>query len=58
MPPERIAGLICRALKKKRPRPVYNVNRNPLLLGMRCLPCRLRLYLIRKILSDGGKKER
>lgn len=58
IPPEKIAKLIFRALQAKRPRPVYNVNRNPWLLGMRWIPARLRLYLIRKILSDGGKKER
>lgn len=58
VPPEKIAALIDRVLHAKRPRPVYNVNRNPWLLGMKWVPARLRLYLIRKILSDGGKKER
>ena len=31
VPPERIAGVALRALSARRPRPVYSVNRNPLL---------------------------
>ena len=49
--PERVADLILRALTVSRPRLVYYVNRNPLLLLFRALPPRLRLRVIRRILS-------
>ena len=51
IPPEKIAGVICPALSASRPRPVYNVNRNPLLLLMNALPKRVQLGIVRKILS-------
>ena len=51
VPPERIAAVVTKALASPRPRPVYNLNRNPLLLLFRCLPQRTRLWAIRKILS-------
>ena len=49
--PERIAAEGLRALGAKRPRSVYAVNRNPLLLLFDLLPDRTQLWLIRKILS-------
>ncbi len=51
VPPERIAALIVKALETPRPKPVYALNRNPLLLLFRLLPQRLRLRAIRMILS-------
>ena len=51
VPPERIAALIVKALGTPRPKPVYTVNRNPLLLLFRLLPQRARLRAIRMILS-------
>ena len=51
VPPERIAALIVRVLGAPRPKPVYALNRNPLLLLFRLLPQRLRLWAIRMILS-------
>ncbi len=51
VPPETLAALMVRALTVPRPRPVYYVNRNPLLLLFRLLPPRLRLWVIRRILS-------
>ena len=51
VPPERIAAEVLRALGSKRPRSVYAVNRNPLLLLFDLLPDRTHLWLIRKILS-------
>ena len=51
VPPEKIAAVVLKALASPRPRPVYNVNRNPLLLLLRFLPQRTRLWAIRKILS-------
>ena len=49
--PERVAGLILRALTVPRPRLVCCLNRNPLLLLFQALPLRLRLLVIRRILS-------
>ena len=51
VPPERIAALIVKTLGTPRPKPVYAVNRNPLLLLFRLLPPRARLRVIRMILS-------
>ncbi len=51
IPPEKIAGIIRKALSRKRPKPVYKINRNPLLLLYSILPVRVRLWAVRKILS-------
>lgn len=51
VPPERIADAVDRALSAPRPRLVYRVNRNPLLLLMNALPKRLQLFIIRRILK-------
>lgn len=51
MPPERIAKLLVRALKAKRPKYVYKINRNPLLLILNALPDRLQCAAIRWILK-------
>ena len=51
IPPERVAALIVKALGDPRPKPVYALNRNPLLLLFRFLPQRLRLWSIRMVLS-------
>ena len=49
--PEKIADVVVRALKSPRPRLVYCVNRNPMLLALNALPVRAQLWIIRKILS-------
>ena len=51
VPPERVAAVALKALACPRPRPVYTINRNPLLLLFRFLPQGTRLWAIRKILS-------
>ncbi len=53
VPPERVAALLSGVLAAPRPRPVYHLNRNPLLLLFRFLPQRTRLWAIRMILSRG-----
>ena len=53
VPPERIAGVISRALSARHPRLVYSVNRNPLLLLLHALPQRMQLWIIRMILTEG-----
>lgn len=49
--PERIAERAERALCARKPRLVYKVNRNPLLLLLNALPDRLQLFVIGKILK-------
>ena len=51
IPPERVAELAARALESRRPRDVYAVNRNPLLLLLDALPARVRRALIRGLLK-------
>ena len=51
IPPERLASRVVRALNARRPRLVYNINRNPLLRLLDFLPARLRLFIIKRILS-------
>ena len=48
--PERIAELVSSILSAKRPKQIYSVNRNPLLLIMNALPKRFQSYIIRKLL--------
>lgn len=50
VPPERVAALVSRALDAKRPKLVYKLNRNPLLLLLNILPAKLRLRIIKSIL--------
>ena len=51
IPPEKIASLAYRALRAKRPRYVYSINRNPLLLLLDALPARLHVKVIGMILK-------
>lgn len=48
--PERISEVVSEALSCKRPKLVYRINRNPLLVLMDLLPDRLQLFIIRKLL--------
>ena len=57
VPPERIADLARRTLTVKRPKPIYHVNRNPLLLLYGALPLRLQLWAIRKVLEPSRRYE-
>lgn len=50
--PERVAERAERVLRARRPRLVYKVNRNPLLLLFNALPDRLQLFLIGCILKS------
>ena len=51
IPPQKIGLLISKILKKKRPKYVYNINRNPLLMMMNILPRRTQNWVIKKILT-------
>ena len=53
--PERIAALVSKILRSPRPRYVYAVNRNPLLLLMNALPDRVQCALIRRLLGTRRK---
>ena len=52
IPPERVADLAAEALSCRRPRDVYTINRNPLLLMLNALPNRLQRGIIRGILEQ------
>ena len=51
VPPEAVAKKVVRALTAKKPRYVYNINRNPLLLTLNALPHRLQTSVIGRILK-------
>ena len=51
VPPEKLARVVLRALSKKKPKPVYCLNRNPLLRLLACLPKRAQLRIIRRVLK-------
>ena len=51
VPPERVAALLAGVLACPRPKPVYSLNRNPLLLLFGLMPQRMRLWAIRRILT-------
>lgn len=51
VPPQAVAKKVLRALAAKKPKYVYNVNRNPLLLILNALPARLQTAIIERILK-------
>lgn len=51
VPPERVAALVSRALSAKKPKLVYKLNRNPLLLILNALPDRMQCAVIKRILE-------
>ena len=51
LPPEKVANVVFKAIRAKKPRFVYNLNRNPLLLLLNILPKRLATFIIKKILK-------
>ena len=51
IPPEKIANLINKVLAKKKPRYVYRINRNPLLVLLNIMPKRLQNWIIKKTLQ-------
>ena len=55
IPPERIAKLTYKILKKKKPKYVYKINRNKLLLLLNLLPDRFQNWVIKKILLSKKK---
>ena len=55
IPAEKIGKLVRKVLSKKKPKYIYKINRNPLLLLMHCLPKRMQNWAIRKILLSKEK---
>ncbi len=49
--PQKVAGKICKTLKRKRPPFVLKINRNPLLLLLNVLPDRLQTAIIKTIIK-------
>lgn len=58
VPPKKIAKTAIRALTAKRPKYIYNVNRNPLLRVWNVLPARCQTAVIRRILKSKPKGDR
>ncbi len=50
IPPQKIANLAYKISNKKKPKYVYKINRNPLLLILNALPQRFQNLIIKKIL--------
>lgn len=57
IPAEKIGKLVYKILSKKKPKYVYKINRNPLLLLMHLLPKRTQNWAIKKILLSKEKKD-
>ncbi|MGM9642128.1 MAG: SDR family NAD(P)-dependent oxidoreductase [Eubacteriales bacterium] len=49
--PEKIADTAFKAVTSKRPKYIYNINRNPLLRLLNVLPKRMQVWIITKILK-------
>ena len=56
VPPEKLAHTVLRALKVKKPKLAYTLNRNPLLRLLNRLPRRVQLAVIRRILKNRNTK--
>ena len=51
IPAQKIGNKTVKILKKRKPKFVYKINRNPLLLLLNALPQRLQTWIIKKILK-------
>lgn len=51
IPPTKLADVTLAILKAKKPKPIYQINRNPLLLLLNILPLRLQNFIIKQILK-------
>jgi len=51
VPPEKVADRVYRALSARKPRRIYNLNRNPLLLLLNALPAGLQEWVLTRILK-------
>ena len=51
IPAKKIAALSLKILQEKKAKPIYQINRNPLLLLLNVLPLRLQNFIIKQILK-------
>ncbi len=51
VPPMRVGNLAAKILRARKPRHIYSLNRNPLLLLLNLLPDRLATFIIRLVLK-------
>ena len=51
IPPEKIARVMGKIINKKKPKYLYNINRNPLLKLLNVLPRRMQNHIIKRILT-------
>lgn len=58
VPPQKVAKIALKVAKSKRPRQVYTINRNPLLLVLNALPARWQTWIIKKVLSVPKSNEK
>ena len=58
IPPEKLAKLYAKILRKKKPKFVYKINRNKWLILLNLLPDRLQTWIIKKILTKKIKEAR
>jgi NAD(P)-dependent dehydrogenase (short-subunit alcohol dehydrogenase family) len=49
--PEKVAKKVCQIARKRKPKYIYTLNRNPLLLLLNVLPARLQTWIIKQILK-------
>lgn len=54
IPPEKVARLVLKMLRKRRPPLRRSLNRNPLLLLLNILPVRLQTWIIGRILKESS----
>ena len=54
---DKIAKLVDKILKKNKPKYIYKINRNPLLILLNILPKRMQNWIIKKILLSKSKKK-
>lgn len=52
VPPEAVAAVALRALECRKPKLVYNLNRNPLLRLLNILPDRLQVWVIGQVIKE------
>ena len=55
VPPIKIALKTVKIIERKKPKFIYKINRNKLLLLLNILPKKLQFYVIKKILKNKGK---
>ena len=58
VPPEKVADLTFKILKAKKPKYIYNLNRNKMLKMLNMLPAKWQTKIIKKILTPKNKTKK